>query len=340
MNRFAILFTISVLLIGLIVWETTRVGTVEATRGFNPQMLGDLVGPDRCAECHESEQLVWQESRHQLGFKEMHRSPLAKEIGKKLGIRRIKSAPECMTCHYTPEERRGKLRAAHGVSCESCHGAGREWAPIHDDFGGAELTLLTESDEHRRERHERCEDLGMKLPSDVVDLGRQCFDCHMVSDERLVNVGGHPTGGAFELLTWTQGEIRHNFTGGKKNAEAAPERRRRLYVFGQLLLAEAAVRDLSLATEDGPYRMQARERLVAATAKVSEISKKLPALAGASEVLAGITAESSDEALSAALKKLNAEIEALSSRPESDWSAIDALLPDASSYRGTPRETR
>ena len=338
MNRFAVLFTILTVLIGLLIWESTRVGTVEATRGLIPHQLGDLVGPDRCAECHESEQAVWLESRHQLGFKEMHRDPLAKAMAKKLGIRRIKSAAECLSCHYTPEERKGKIRAAHGVSCESCHGAGREWTPIHDDFGGAELTLLTESEEHRRERQERCEDLGMKLPSDVADLGRQCFDCHMVSEERIVNVGGHPTGNEFELLTWTQGEVRHNFTGGKKNAEASIDRRRSLFVFGQLLLAEYALRDLHSSTEDGPYRTEAQNRLEQASGMITKLAEKLPELAEITRILESSGEEAASPSMKA--KTLGQAIDALSGRRDTlDWSAIDPFLPDSSAYRGTPRKT-
>ena len=62
----------------------------------------------------------------------------------------------------------------------------------------------------------------MRNPVNVYLLAQSCYRCHTVPDERLVNVGGHHAGSLdFELVSWSQGTVRHNFvrTDGKVNAE-------------------------------------------------------------------------------------------------------------------------
>ena len=61
----------------------------------------------------------------------------------------------------------------------------------------------------------------MNNPHNIYLIARQCYDCHTVPNERLVNVGGHLAGSQdFELVAWSQGMVRHNFlrTGGTTNA--------------------------------------------------------------------------------------------------------------------------
>ena len=55
-------------------------------------------GPDACGECHKSSVAVWKDTHHATTFKSLPRSEKAKEIAKAMGIRRIKSASDCLTC--------------------------------------------------------------------------------------------------------------------------------------------------------------------------------------------------------------------------------------------------
>ncbi len=44
----------------------------------------------------------------------------------------------------------------------------------------------------------------------IYDLAKTCYGCHVVPQEDLVNKGGHRAGSAFELVSWSQGEVLHN----------------------------------------------------------------------------------------------------------------------------------
>ena len=114
-----------------------------------------------------------------------------------------------------------------GVSCESCHGGAADWLAIHADYGGDGVTKATESAEHRAQRVEDSIAHGMNNPHNIYLIARQCYDCHTVPNEKLVNVGGHLAGSQdFELVAWSQGMVRHNFlrTGGTTNGDAQPGR--------------------------------------------------------------------------------------------------------------------
>ena len=52
----------------------------------------------------------------------------------------------------------------------------------------------------------------MLRPSQLYEVMANCYQCHTVPHEDLVNRGLHSTGnGNFELVEWSQGSIRHNF---------------------------------------------------------------------------------------------------------------------------------
>ncbi len=89
-----------------------------------------------CITCHALEVEAWQTTRHFATFKDRHRSEEAKKILGALGIRSMKRAEDCNQCHYTSQESAGRVRAISGVSCESCHGAGRPWIEVHQKIGG------------------------------------------------------------------------------------------------------------------------------------------------------------------------------------------------------------
>ena len=84
-----------------------------------------IVGPNACAECHKQEAEAWKGTHHFKTFREMPRNTQANEIAEKMGVRRIKSESLCLNCHFTVQEKDDKEEPVAGISCESCHGAGR-----------------------------------------------------------------------------------------------------------------------------------------------------------------------------------------------------------------------
>jgi hypothetical protein len=243
-----------------------------------------IMTAEACGECHAAAFEVWRDTPHATTFKTMHRKERAEAIAEKLGFGLIKRDSFCFSCHYTPVVASGKIRVVSGVSCESCHGAGAEWIEVHNDYGPGN-THATEPADHRRERIERSRDLGMRRPSDLYGVAANCFSCHSVPNERLVNVGGHSTGSAgFELVEWSQGEIRHNFLEAFKRGEVGPnagrsqERKRTMYVAGRALDLEYSLRGAAVAASDGVYAkaMTRRVRSAVAEMKAIESSVSIP----------------------------------------------------------------
>lgn len=205
-----------------------------------------------CGECHSSEYEVWKGTAHATGFETMHRTPSAQAILDSMGLRVAKRQESlCMRCHYTVSPKR---RAVAGVSCESCHGPARDWIKIHDDLG----------DETRVQKSEAA---GMFRPSgDVYAVAANCFECHTVPMERLVNQGRHTTGsGSFELVEWAD-RIRHNFLHQQRgddsgNREPTIERKRVMFVVGRMLAYEFGLRGLAVATVEARYSRSVGRRV-------------------------------------------------------------------------------
>jgi hypothetical protein len=149
---------------------------------------------------------------------------------------------------------------------------------VHNDYGGQGLTHKTESAEHRRERISASIAAGMRRPSNLYAVASNCYGCHMVPNEKLINVGRHSLGsGDFELAAWSE-EIRHNFLesfldgDGTQNAERAVEHRRRLVAVGRMLALEHALRGLAEATEQGVYLKALQKRLRSAVTDVRQLA--------------------------------------------------------------------
>ena len=70
----------------------------------------------------------------------------------------------------------------------------------------------------------------------LYTIAENCFQCHTVPNQELVNTGLHPAGSAFDLVSWSQGEVRHNYqySSDQKNRPATQERLRVMYVVGLL----------------------------------------------------------------------------------------------------------
>ncbi len=235
---------------------------------------------ESCGECHVSEYEVWKRTPHATGFKTLHRSKAAETIAGKMDFFLIKRESLCLRCHYTPTQQGEELRASSGVSCESCHGAAQDWIDVHNDYGGKGLDHSNESPEHKAQRIERSVAAGMRRPSDLYPVVANCFGCHTVPEEKLVNIGGHPAGSAdFELVARVE-DIRHNFlesfkTGdGTDNAERPDEVKRRMYVVGRALDLEYGLRGVAAASEKGTYLSAMIRRVRIASGELRAIGRR------------------------------------------------------------------
>ncbi|PYJ03084.1 MAG: hypothetical protein DME25_13560 [Verrucomicrobia bacterium] len=213
-----------------------------------------VTGPDNCKDCHESAFYAWKETHHHQTLTMLY-SNKVQDILTKMDLRSARGE-DCRDCHFTPMTEDGKTNVfkTFGTSCESCHGAAREWFDKHGAKG--------QSREQIQELFRKCDGVGMVRPANIYSLAAACFGCHIVADEKVVNVGGHSLGGDFDLVARTQGEVRHNFSSNPKvNAEAKPERKRQLFVLGRLLDLEYSLRAAAKATKEGKFATEAASRV-------------------------------------------------------------------------------
>jgi Cytochrome c554 and c-prime len=298
-------------------------------------------GPNACAECHKETVKAWNASHHSSTFKQMPRSDDARMIANKLGIKRIKSESSCLGCHFTmaQEDDKVKPKPIAGISCESCHGAGAEWIDEHSDFGGKDIKADTENPEHKIKRYALSEAAGMIRPSNLYALAENCYSCHTVPDEKLVNVGGHTAGSKFELVRWSQGEVRHNLWYTDDNRSASLNRRRMLYIIGKMLDLEYALRGVAKATEKKTYAVAMAKRVKRATAFLKKIDTTVDndELTNILAVAQSVRIKLNNEAaLLAAAEKVSMQASMFSEKYDgSEFSGVDALLPSRDKYKGS-----
>ncbi len=302
---------------------------------------GKVKGPSACGECHEGSIAAWQTTHHHSTFKELPRMKEAREIADKLGIKRLKNDSACVSCHFTTAMDSGKEDVIAGITCESCHGAGADWIDTHSDFGGKGATKESESAAHRKARWDKAEAAGMIRPTDLYKLAENCYQCHTVPNEELVNKGGHAAGSNFELVAWSQGEVRHNlwYNQGKSNAEADLERRRMMFLVGKALDLEYALRGVAKATAKAQYAVEMAKRakraalglkaVVDSGAKAPELDE-LMKIAGSAKV-----SLNNEAALTKAADAVAVQAKSLASKYSGkEFPMIDALLPKAGEYKG------
>jgi len=284
----------STLLSTLILGSTASAADWEITQDIDPDKV---VGHKACAECHQAEVTAWEKSPHALKSWSLLEKGEAKEIAERLGIGAPMADSRCTTCHGT-QQKANNLKA---VSCESCHGAaGGEsgWLEIHSAFGAgldpkdpASREKETEADYHKRLAE--CDRLGMRRSENLYALAKNCFECHTVPNETLVNEGGHPTETkAFEMVEFSQGDVRHNFqlnqaenaeaptlwTGARFAAEGrtAAGRRSLMYVVGQLAACEVSLRSRATATGRGKFLTAANKRILNIKGNLEDIQEEAP----------------------------------------------------------------
>ena len=310
--------------------------------GATALLAEKVTGPASCAECHVEEIEAWKRTKHNQTLHELPRRPATAEMLLRLGLTKVKGERQCQDCHFLGQVIDEEYRTVAGIACESCHGAARDWLKTHGDYGpGAKQA--TETPAHRAARRVEAAAAGMITRDNLYALGAACYGCHIVPDEKLANVGGHPAGSAgFNLLSWSQGEVRHTIlhTGNRSNPPATPEHRRLLFVVGSILETEFCFRAVAGATVKAGFGVTQARRADAAR----QLLEKIQALAPTPE-LAGIIAVAratglrlnNAAELTAAADKIAALGREFAARVTgAQLAGVDPLLPGPDADKGKP----
>jgi len=298
-----------------------------------------ITGPAKCAECHKKEAAVWKQTHHFLTFETLPHSKDAKKIAQKMGVRRLKAESLCLGCHFTVQTVDGKPKAIAGISCESCHSAGKNYIKVHSGFSGKK-----EGQETKAEialRWKKSVEAGLIRPRMTYQLAKNCFSCHLVPQEKLVNVGGHVAGSNFELVSWSQGEVRHNlwYNKGVTNRTDSKERLRMLFVVGRIVESEMTLRGVAKATQKADYAFKMAKRADNARKVMAFLAKLLPGAPELKQIAEiGASAElklNNEAALTAAADKISVlGLKFSDSYDGKSFAAIDKYIPGPDKYKG------
>jgi hypothetical protein len=302
-----------------------------------------IVGPNACAECHKQEVEAWKGTHHFTTFREMPRNTAAREIAEKMGVRRIKSESLCLNCHFTVQLKNDREEPVAGISCESCHGAGKDWIKVHSGFSGKKENTETKAEEEARWK--LSDSKGMIRPRAIYQLAQNCYGCHVVPEEDLVNKGGHRAGSDFELVSWSQGEVLHNtwYSKGKENVPASAARKRMLYVVGLGVELETALRAVGKATARKPYAFEMAARADRTRKQLAVAAKAAPDVPEIAKIVefansAGLKLNN-ERALTAAADGVSKLLAGITEKYDgSTMAGIDSLIPGPDKFKGTVRK--
>lgn len=309
-----------------------------------PPAPDKVTGPEACVECHVDELDVWKRTVHNKTNRDLVRRPETADMLLRLGLTKVKGEKQCQDCHFLGQIIDEQYQTVAGIACESCHGAAADWVKTHGDYGQG-ITAATETPEHRAARRAAAAASGLRGPDQLYALGATCYECHILADEKVANVGGHVPGSVgFNLLTWSEGEVRHRIprTGAKVNPPAPVARQRVLFVVGVILETEYCFRAVAQATERATFGVTQARRADAAR----QLLEKIAALApdpGLAEIVTVAKATAlrlnNRAELTAAADKIAALGRAYAGRVTGEQLAgVDPLLPGPDRYQGKPHE--
>lgn len=293
------------------------------------KVVGNHEAGGNCMGCHKEEAAAWSKTHHSRSLEKLDEGrPIAEKLG--LG-RKYKKTGFCIECHSTASGDAAPYNLISGVSCESCHGGAKDWKTVHNDLKVPQADRFAAADK-----------AGMIRKDRVYLIAKNCFGCHLVPNEALVNTGGHKAASDFELVSWLHGEVLHNYAGDTtKNRGTTPERKRVLYVVGKLVHLEMSLYAASKITEKGHYRSAILNSVRKAWSGIQGILEKVdvPELAG---VKALATRDDGSLVLSGALlKSLPGTVakiaeEFANKHDGSKLAGVDPLIPGPERYKHTP----
>lgn len=302
--------------------------------------LDSTLGPKACASCHKEEARAWKQTQHHKTYKEIPRKRIAKKRAKKMRFKQIKTDSLCVNCHFTAVQPgiSLKTKTVAGISCESCHGGSKDWLDIHSDFGGRRVKANEETSAHKKQRQAQSKAMGMVQLSNIYDLAKNCYRCHTVPEEKLVNIGRHPAGSDFELVQWGQGEVRHNLWHDSRSNNALPKKRLRImYVVGKALDLEYALRGLAKASVDGEYFQGMVKRKEKAISELKQIASLTSDINIQRMIkLVDILESSFTNPYQQVLANQIGQINRIFSKQSDDTQlmALDPILPKSKDYKG------
>jgi len=166
-----------------------------------------------------------------------------------------------------------------------------------------------------------------------------------VPQEDLVNKGGHPAGSAFELVSWSQGEVRHNtwHNKGKENLQANAARKRMLYLIGLGVELETGIRAVSRATARKLYAFEMAKRVDRARKQLTAAAKAAPNVPEIAKMVeyaysAGLKLNN-ERFLTAAADGVSKVLASVIEKYDgSTMGGLDGLIPAADKFKGKARE--
>ena len=155
-----------------------------------------------------------------------------------------------------------------------------------------------------------------------------------------MNVGGHIAGSKdFELVSWSQGMVRHNFlrTGGSANGQNTPAQLRVMYVVGVMTDLEFCLRAVAAATEKAPFGVTSAERAVRMKRRLIEIQDLIhnPIVDRALDAVSTVELRANNAAaLNEAADGVGKAAFGFAEHANGEGSAsLDPLLPSPSQYK-------
>ncbi|MBW2361243.1 MAG: cytochrome c family protein [Deltaproteobacteria bacterium] len=120
--------------------------TTDDSAGDDAATPHKYVGATKCGSCHKKEPIgnqygVWQKSKHATALETLA-SEKARKWADEAGVADPQTDDRCVKCHVTahdaPPELLGlKFKREESVTCEACHGAGRDYREEDHDRSGA-----------------------------------------------------------------------------------------------------------------------------------------------------------------------------------------------------------
>ena len=213
---------------------------------------------------------------------------------------------------------------------------------VHSGFSGKKAE--TETKAEKEARLKLADSKGMIRPASLYQLAKNCYGCHVVPREDLVNKGGHRAGSNFDLVSWSQGEVRHNtwHNKGRDNVPASAARKRMLYVVGLGVELEMALRAIAKATVRKAYAFEMARRADLARNQLATAAKAAPDVPEIAKMIEfGRSAAlklNNENDLTAAADGVSKLLVSFTGKYDgSTMAGLDALIPGPDKFKGTAR---
>lgn len=247
--------------------------TFQLNASTHPDLIVNETNGESCMQCHTPHTDSWKKTKHFASKDILIDSKKASDILNDLGSQKsVLEDENCTTCHFTTKKVDQKVTPILGISCESCHGAAKDWVSIHQhssikDFMSydinkiedeqakakftetkAKVAKLNDEASFKKLIYETTKSLGMIRSTDTYYLIENCYQCHTVPEPELLNKTKHKAGSSFEIIRYLTGDVLHHYKGeNEKGAPVQPlslEKKRELYVSGIILFLENSLRAL------------------------------------------------------------------------------------------------